>query len=72
MVSCAVATCKVTRENKKSQGKIILHRFPKSNEIVGQWIARCKRDDKINPSNARICSNHFTEQDYERDLKGKY
>ncbi|KAJ4447489.1 hypothetical protein ANN_09496 [Periplaneta americana] len=35
------------------------------------WISRCKRSDKFNPDNARVCSVHFRTEDYERDLKNE-
>jgi hypothetical protein len=36
-----------------------------------EWINRCKREDKLNPETSRICSKHFVETDYERDLQNE-
>jgi hypothetical protein len=55
---------------------IIFHSFPKPKDMVSQtmrneWINRCKREDKLNPETSRICSKHFVETDYERDLQNE-
>lgn len=65
--NCAVANC--SNYGRKSSD-ILYHRFPK-NEVQREWVARCKRADKINVNNARICSIHFLPEDYERDLKNE-
>lgn len=35
------------------------------------WVVKCKRADKINTEHARVCSIHFREEDFERDLKNE-
>jgi hypothetical protein len=32
------------------------------------WVQRCYRKDSFNVDNARICSKHFTPEDFKRDL----
>lgn len=32
---------------------------------------KCKRKDDFNPEVSRICSDHFTEEDYQRDLRNE-
>lgn len=66
--NCAVAPCKNTGRNNS---EVIYHTFPKDKQIQNEWIARCKRKDKINVRNARVCSAHFLPEDYERDLKNE-
>ena len=34
-----------------------------------KWVNICKRKDKINPDNARICSLHFENAAYKRNLQ---
>lgn len=67
-VNCAVAQC--SNLGTKTSG-IMYHRFPKSDDLRRVWISRCKRSDKFNPDNARVCSVHFRTEDYERDLKNE-
>ncbi|KAK4320197.1 hypothetical protein Pmani_008960 [Petrolisthes manimaculis] len=45
------------------------HEFPKDEEVQCKWIHLCKRDGEVNPSHARICSRHFEESAYERNIK---
>lgn len=73
---CAVAVCSnsrvKTRELTGEKPKILYHRFPKDPEISKQWAQFCRRADKLfNPATSVICSEHFTEKDYERDLKAE-
>jgi hypothetical protein len=76
-VRCAVFGCKNNHNTKKGTGQdIIFHSAPKSKDMVSQtmrneWINRCKREDKLNPETSRICSKHFVETDYERDLQNE-
>jgi len=32
------------------------------------WKVKCCRQDTVNVNEARICSDHFTESDFERDM----
>ncbi|CAL8074647.1 unnamed protein product [Orchesella dallaii] len=66
---CAVAECKNT---KKQGDNLSFHRFPLNDkERSKSWATKCKRADKINVSNARICSDHFTDADYMRDFQNE-
>ncbi|XP_067142191.1 uncharacterized protein [Centruroides vittatus] len=42
-----------------------------SKRIRSEWINRCKRDDKFNPDTSRICSVHFVQGGYEKDLQNE-
>ncbi|GAB6030018.1 hypothetical protein CHUAL_014170 [Chamberlinius hualienensis] len=71
-IACAVIECRNTGRLKSTRPDIIFHQFPTRNELICQkWVHLCKRKDKINTKNARICSNHFVADDYERDLKNE-
>ncbi len=48
-----------------------MFRFPKDEEIRKIWIQRCRRLDKFNPSSSYICSIHFDESDFQRDMKSE-
>ena len=63
---CAVACCKPPYPPGTS-----LHRIPKKPELRKSWIVACKRQDKFNVENARVCSRHFTTDDFEEDEKSK-
>ena len=62
---CAVHGCNTNQTNK---GDIALHRFPKNEEVKQQWIQLCKRADRINTEYAVVCSLHFEESAYDRNL----
>lgn len=77
---CAVALCKSTTHNritlKNDDAYLIFHSFPKAHDLVSstmrrEWINRCKRRNKLNPTTSAICSLHFTQNDYERDLQNE-
>ena len=63
---CAVFGCNA--HNRKKNGKFF--RFPKCPKLQRKWLQFCKRADKINLLNARICSKHFSDEDF-IFLKGK-
>lgn len=67
---CSVAICKSNMIKAKIAGeKIMFFNFPKNAEVRNKWIRCCHRKDKWNPSTSRICSVHFTNDDYEDSLK---
>lgn len=39
--------------------------------MAKKWQHLCKRGDVWNPKNAYICSDHFTKDDFVRDLKAE-
>lgn len=48
-----------------------MFRFPKDLECKKKWILKCRRGDNWNPNSSFICSDHFTAEDYVRDLKAE-
>lgn len=74
---CAIYGCNNSREvTKTSDENIIYHNFPKgkdfvSNIMLEKWISCCKRANKFNPGTSAICSTHFTQNDYKRDLQNE-
>ncbi|KRT83134.1 hypothetical protein AMK59_3135 [Oryctes borbonicus] len=72
---CAVAVCKNNSiAVRLNNANITFHRFPKakvSKTARAEWIRRCQRADKFNPDTSQICSIHFCETDYERDLQNE-
>lgn len=70
MVCCAVAGCSNHVRHQKDLD-IKFHRFPKNSEIKLKWINACKRADSFSVDNARVCSVHFDDLDYIRDLKSE-
>ncbi|KAJ8910908.1 hypothetical protein NQ315_003962 [Exocentrus adspersus] len=72
---CAVAVCKNNQLELKKRGlSIVFHSFPKGKDLVSstiqkEWVHRCRRNDKFNINTSRVCSEHFTVNDYERDLE---
>ena len=58
---CAVASCTSPKEAS-------FHRFPKNEKLSKIWLNACKRKDAVNVRTAYVCSEHFPEEDFERDL----
>lgn len=67
-LSCCVKECKSVfgKENE-----ISFHRFPKEPKVLKQWIDFCNFDQTFVVKNKRVCSIHFCNDDYIRDLKGE-
>ena len=70
MSICAVSLC--NNRSKYCSNDIIFHAFPSDKKLAKQWLNLCKRK-YIGKGQSlkyrRICSVHFTEDDYKRDLK---
>lgn len=65
MVWCSVIKCKNNSKRKicDENTHIKFHTFPKNREIAQKWI-KATGKKCINLKYARICSVHFTENDY--------
>lgn len=66
---CAVVGCKTDYQSKNFAKELMFFRFPNDNTLRKLWLNACKRADKVNVENARICSKHFDKNSYERNLK---
>ncbi|XP_049818885.1 uncharacterized protein LOC109606944 isoform X2 [Aethina tumida] len=67
MPQCAVVGCNSTHRKTKG-GTIRYHRFPGDAKTRSKWIQACGKELN-NCSTARICSRHFTDESYERDVQ---
>ncbi|XP_015178774.1 PREDICTED: protein kinase C-binding protein 1-like isoform X3 [Polistes dominula] len=74
MPQCAVATCR--NSHRRTRGRRIrYHRFPQIPEVRTRWVRACGRMPLVNgqiPFNiqtARVCSLHFTQDSYEKDVE---
>ena len=67
---CAVACCNSSSRNPDAG--VAFHSFPNKNlPLTKVWVTKCKRENAVNPGKEKICSLHFTEEDYHRDLRGE-
>lgn len=67
---CNIATCNNSLvATRKLNQQISYHTFPKDEKVRDAWIQKCKRDGKWNYKSCFVCSIHFKETDYERDLQ---
>lgn len=48
---------------------VTYYRFPKDTAHRKLWEIFCNREDAVNVKDERICSLHFKEVDFERNLK---
>lgn len=67
MPQCAVVGCNSTHRKTKG-GAIRYHRFPGDSKIRAKWLQACGKQ-LTNCATARICSRHFTDEWYERDVQ---
>ena len=58
---CAVFGC--NSRGRRKEG-LSFFRFPKDAETRQKWINLCRRKDKFNYPNSRICSRHFEDSSY--------
>lgn len=63
---CAVYGCK-SSPARPADGTSF-HSFPKDKQLQKAWIVLCRRQDKINVKNARICSVHFNPEDFKPNI----
>ncbi|XP_067129670.1 uncharacterized protein [Centruroides vittatus] len=74
---CAVYGCNNNLLAIKAKGEnVTFHVFPRQKDLISksigsEWINRWKSGDKFNPDTSRICSVHFVQSDYERDLQNE-
>ena len=64
--SCAVFGC-----NAPKKSRVKMFHLPKNRILQDKWVQFCKRRDKINIANARICEKHFSCDQRKRDLKSE-
>ncbi|XP_044269518.1 uncharacterized protein LOC123014450 isoform X2 [Tribolium madens] len=67
MPQCAVMGCNSSHRKTKG-GSIRYHRFPGDAVTRARWVQACGKYVQ-NCSTARICSRHFTDESYERDVQ---
>ncbi|XP_050514652.1 uncharacterized protein LOC126889942 isoform X1 [Diabrotica virgifera virgifera] len=67
MPQCAVVGCNSTHRKTKG-GSIRYHRFPGDSKTRASWIQACGKHLN-NCATARICSRHFDDESYERDVQ---
>lgn len=69
---CSVAVCKSNSKKAKEKGEQLnFFTFPQDPQLRKEWMKQCHRKDKFNPGSKRICSKHFTSDDYEDAMQTK-
>ncbi|CAH3123666.1 unnamed protein product, partial [Pocillopora meandrina] len=68
MVYCAAFDC--NNDSRYTTG-ISYHCFPRDEALRSQWLAKISRADLVVSKNSKLCSEHFTPDCYERDLKAE-
>ena len=66
---CAVFGCNNCNRRKEDTVYIGFHIFPKCANLRKKWINFCRRKDNFNWKTARICSLHFSSDDFENNLQ---
>jgi len=68
MVYCAAFGC---NSDSRYNTSVSYHCFPSDKALQDQWLARISRADLVVTKHSRLCSLHFTPDDYERDLRAE-
>lgn len=68
MVHCCVPEC-INHSSKTSN--ISYHRIPTDKGLQKAWIARIRRDNLPPLQNCYVCSAHFTDDCFEKDLRAQ-
>lgn len=66
---CSVYGCNADNQSKYFTDDIKFFSFPKDKKMQIVWKRLCGRGDDFNIRNARICSRHFNEDNYIRNLR---
>lgn len=66
---CCVPLCKKSRYKDNDVKKISYHRVPEDPEMHNLWIAAIRRKPPFRVSSAAVCSRHFKEGDFLRNIK---
>lgn len=72
MPQCAIRNClarHVRIRNSQIPENHRFHRFPRNAALRDVWLKASSKPDTPNWCNYRMCSRHFTLDDYERDLQ---
>ena len=68
-MSCSVFNCKnYFRKTSKVNPPIKYYRFPKDENLRKIWLKHTRRAQDVNSNNGRICSVHFTDEDYSNEI----
>lgn len=70
MPQCFVSNCTNYYGKTRGKEKVMYHIFPTKHELAAKWSILCgyKKDFKA-PPYARVCSEHFSPNCYQRDLQ---
>ena len=70
MVWCVAIGCKNSSADRKKRG-VSFHRFPKAKGLQKRWVAalKLKRLPERFAETGHVCSEHFVESDFKRDLE---
>lgn len=70
MPQCLVESCGNYYGKTRGEHKVIYHMLPSNLELQKKWVELCtnKSNAKVN-SYARVCSEHFSDSCYRRDLQ---
>lgn len=69
MPQCYVETCRNYYEKTRGSKDIIYHMLPGDPVLALKWIHACGKKKQTLPYYARVCSDHFSEKCYQRDLQ---
>lgn len=69
MVYCAAFGC--NNDSRSPPPGVSYFRFPRDDYFREQWLRKISRADLVLTKHSRLCSEHFTPDCFERDLKAE-
>ena len=70
MVCCSAPGC--TNHSNSAPKGVSFHTFPLADPVrMGKWLSMMRRDNFVPKSGSRLCSEHFTDDCFERSLKSE-
>ena len=65
---CAALNCRSDYDNETKDPSITFHAFPlKDEELLRKWLSRLARKDFSPTSYSKLCSLHFTADDFVKE-----
>jgi len=71
MPGCAVFSCNNQTGGFFPNKSVTFHSFPRHTGVRKEWIHQCRRTDSFNVERSKVCSLHFKDADYQRDLQSE-
>jgi len=66
---CAVLSCRHVFQKFDPNASYKFHNFPQDPVLRELWLKRCRVKEDFHPNSAKVCTDHFLPDDYDRNFK---